>query len=92
MEEKIDLNPYGHSPYPITKYLKLIKEENNIGEYTMFSDSYLRYSVNPDNSINFIDFDGGPLLTVGTNLGKYSVCGFTTHEDSNLIYVLIKKN
>lgn len=59
-----------------THYLEEISRNNDTIEFVFKSKTqYMRVSENDDNSINFIDPEGGPLISIGYKIDGMEVVG-----------------
>ena len=82
------------------KKLILEREENGLGVYKLETewpgcsslDNYcqISYSNTPDGKkLNTIDFDGGPMLGIGSYVGDYKIVDFLFDDDfENIKFVL----
>lgn len=90
MENIIELK--GHCKSPWNRRLIQIKDsdlykvDNSLKECPTES-GYLRIGSDSKdyNKINFIDFDGGPFLAIGYNVGNYTISEFILTEDNDVL-------
>lgn len=91
MKKTIDLGKFGHAPAYYKKELILEKEVDSAGIYQANAELGIRIGYDPDTeAIKFIDFDGGPMLNIGTKLDDYVVRGFSDYIDWPLRIILSK--
>ena len=87
----------GHAESPWHKRLVLIGDSDLYSvDTSLKTDStnqgYLRIGCKANsNDIDFIDFDGGPLITVGAEIGNYVVTEFVLTEKHDVL-VRLKEN
>lgn len=83
------------------KELRLLSENNNVGIYKVFTkwannpdfNSYIRVIYKDDNSIQAIDFDGGPMIGPGYKLDdKNTVFKISNDIITNELLVVVKCN
>ena len=87
----------GHAERPWHKRLVQIGDSDLYSvDTSLKTDStnqgYLRIGCKANsNDIDFIDFDGGPLITVGAEIGNYVVTEFVLTEKHDVL-VRLKEN
>ena len=87
----------GHAESPWHKRLVQIGDSDLYSvDTSLKTDStnqgYLRIGCKANsNDIDFIDFDGGPLITVGAEIGNYVVTEFVLTEKHDVL-VRLKEN
>ena len=87
----------GHAESPWHKRLVQIEDSDLYSvDTSLKTDStnqgYLRIGCKANsNDIDFIDFDGGPLITVGAEIGNYVVTEFVLTEKHDVL-VRLKEN
>ncbi len=90
MENIIELK--GHCDSPWNHRLIQIKDsdlyeiDNSLKDCPTES-GYLRIGTEPSDAtkINFIDFDGGPFLTIGDKVDSYIISDFILTENNNVL-------
>ena len=100
MEEIIDLTKAGHAKTPQIKQLHLESQNGHSGVYNIYTkwpdcpdlDDYLRIGYNDEKHITYIDFDGGPWLTIGSKVDDYTITGFTHNGNFGDIKVIVDDN
>ena len=95
MQEIIDLSKAGHALTSQIKQLHLESQSDHSGVYTKWPghpnlDDYLRIGYDDESHINYIDFDGGPWLTIGSKVGDYTITDFTHNGDFGDVKVIVQ--
>ena len=98
MQEIIDLSKVGHALTSQIKQLHLESQSDHSGIYKVYTkwpghpnlDDYLRIGYDDENHINYIDFDGGPWLTIGSKVGDYTIIDFTHNGNFGDVKVIVQ--
>ena len=98
MQEIIDLSKAGHALTSQIKQLHLESQSDHNGVYKVYTkwpghpdlDDYLRIGYNGEKHINYIDFDGGPWLTIGSKVGDYTITDFTHNGNFGDVKVIVQ--
>ena len=98
MQEIIDLSKAGHALTSQIKQLHLESQSDHSGIYKVYTkwpghpnlDDYLRIGYDDENHINYIDFDGGPWLTIGSKVGNYTITDFTHNGNFEDVKVIVQ--
>ena len=97
MQEIIDLSKEGHARTSQIKQLHLESQNGHSGVYKVYTkwlgypylDNYLRIGCDEEKHIKYIDFDGGPWLTIGSKVGDYTITDFTHNGNFGDIKVIV---
>ena len=100
MQEIIDLSKAGHALTSQIKQLHLESQSDHNGVYKVYTkwpgssdlDDYLRIGYNDEKHIVYIDFDGGPWLTIGSKVGDYIITDFIHDGEFREIKVIVDDN
>ena len=100
MQEIIDLSKAGHAKTAQIKQLHLESQNGHSGIYKVYTkwpgypdlDNYLRIGYNNARHIDYIDFDGGPFLAIGSKVGDYIITDFIHDGDFKKIKVIVDDN
>ena len=100
MQEIIDLSAAGHARTSQIKQLHLESQNGHSGVYKIYTkcpgypdlDDYLRIGYDDNKCISYIDFDGGPWLTIGSKVDNYTITDFTHNGDFGDIKVIVDDN
>ena len=100
MQEIIDLSKEGHARTSQIKQLHLESQKGHSGVYKVYTkwpgfsdlDNYLRIGYNNARHIDYIDFDGGPFLAIGSKVGDYIITDFIYDGDFKNIKVIVDDN
>ena len=100
MQEIIDLSKAGHAEIPQIKQLHLESQNGHSGVYKVYTkwldspdlDACLRIGYNNIRHIDYIDFDGGPFLTIGSKVGDYVITDFIHDGNFKNIKVIVDDN
>ena len=87
MQEIIDLSKAGHAK---TAQIKQLHLESQNGYPDL--DNYLRIGYNNIRHIDYIDFDGGPFLAIGSKVGDYIITDFIHDGNFKNIKVIVDDN
>ena len=98
MQEIIDLSKAGHALTSQIKQLHLESQSDHNGVYKVYTkwpghpnlDDYLRIGYDDENHIKYIDFDGGPWLTIGSKVGNYTITDFTHNGNFGDVKVIVQ--
>ena len=98
MQEIIDLSKEGHARTSQIKQLHLESQKGHSGVYKVYTkwpghpslDDYLRIGYDDENHIKYIDFDGGPWLTIGSKVGDYTITDFTHNGNFGDVKVIVQ--
>ena len=100
MQEIIDLSAAGHAKTSQIKQLHLESQNGHSGVYKVYTkwpgypnlDNYLRIGYDNEKHIDYIDFDGGPWLTIGSKVGDYIITDFIHYVEFIEIKVIVDDN
>ena len=100
MQEIIDLSAIGHARTSQIKQLHLESQNGHSGVYKVYTkwpghsdlDDYLRIGYDKERHIDYIDFDGGPWLTIGSKVGNYIITDFIHDGNFKKIRVIVDDN
>ena len=100
MQEIIDLSTAGHARTSQIKQLHLESQNGHSGVYKVYTkwpghsdlDDYLRIGYDKKRHIDYIDFDGGPWLTIGSKVGDYIITDFIHDGEFREIKVIVDDN
>ena len=100
MQEIIDLSKAGHALTSQIKQLHFESQSDHNGVYKVYTkwpghpnlDDYLRIGYDDENHINYIAFDGGPWLTIGSKVGDYTITDFTHNGNFGDIKVIVQND
>ena len=100
MQEIIDLSAAGHARTSQIKQLHLESQNGHSGVYKVYTkwpghsdlDDYLRIGYDDNKYISYIDFDGGPWLTIGSKVGDYIITDFIHDGEFREIKVIVDDN
>ena len=100
MQEIIDLSAAGHARTSQIKQLHLESQNGHSGVYKVYTkwpghsdlDDYLRIRYDKERHIDYIDFDGGPWLTIGSKVGEYIITDFIHDGEFREIKVIVDDN
>ena len=98
MQEIIDLSAAGHARTSQIKQLHLESQNDHSGIYKVYTkwpgypdlNDYLRIGYDDEKHIKYIDFDGGPWLTIGSKVGGYTITDFTHNGNFGDIKVIVQ--
>ena len=72
-----------------THYLEEISRNDDTIDFVFKSDAqYIRVSKNDDNSINFIDPEGGPLISIGYKIDGMEVVAIKYVADKGYVLTM----
>lgn len=87
--EKINLSSLGHAKSLYKRELQYKSQTSEVAKYKAIGVTRL---IGELSSLQAIDFDGGPFLSIGDTLLKdYVITGFDYSKKDNTCYVLITK-
>ena len=100
MQEIIDLSAAGHARTSQIKQLHLESQNGHSGVYKVYTkwpghsdlDDYLRIGYDKERHIDYIDFDEGPWLTIGSKVGDYIITDFIHDGEFREIKVIVDDN
>lgn len=100
MQEIIDLSEAGHARTSQIKQLHLESQNGHSGVYKVYTkwpghsdlDDYLLIGYDNERHIDYIDFDGGPWLTIGSKVGDYIITDFIHDGEFREIKVIVDDN
>lgn len=98
MNKDIDLSKFGHAASPFERKLIFDQDKEGLNIYSIPNDyEYLRvgYDDSENKNISYVDFDGGPFLSLGVSFiykgNSYKVEKFTHNGSFQDIKVYLRK-